>query len=394
MSIAFYILAAILVYFSLKSFRGGMEYLSFFKQELAKPCTGFTPFATVIAPCKGLDEGLEQNLEALFRQEYPAFEILFVFDDERDPAIEVVNKLISRSGDAQARSVIAPKAVRSGQKVENLREAVLHADVRSEAFVFVDSDARPAAGWLRSLVAPLEGENVGAATGYRWFVSDRMSFGGELRAAWNASIASALGPNAKNNFCWGGSMAVRRDVFERLALRDRLDGTLSDDFTVTRAVREAGLDIRLVSRALTRSLGSCSLRECLQFTTRQMQVTRVYMPRLWVLSFIGSGLFTLVMAAALLVVFLSERNSVLVWSAIATLVLVSAFSIGKAWLRLKAVRLVIPEAERQIIPQLTLWLIAQPLFLYNCTRAALSRRMTWRGITYELVSEKETLRIP
>ena len=30
-----------------------------------------------------------------------------------------------------------------------------------------------------------------------------------MSSAWNASIASALGPNTKTNFCWGGSMAGR-----------------------------------------------------------------------------------------------------------------------------------------------------------------------------------------
>ena len=100
------------------------------------------------------------------------------------------------------------------------------------------------------------------------------------------------------------------------------------------------------------------------------------------------------MLAALLIVLLSARNTPLVWAAIATLVMVSGLSIGKAWLRLKAVRMVIPEAQRQIIPQLTLWLITPPLFFYNCFIALISRRMTWRGITYEMVSEKETLRIP
>jgi hypothetical protein len=135
------------------------------------------------------------------------------------------------------------------------------------------------------------------------------------------------------------------------------------------------------------------MRECIEFTTRQMKVTRVYMPNLWLMSFFGSGLFTAVMIAAFLIVLFSARNSTPVWAAIVTIALVSAFSIGKAWLRLKAVRMVIPESKMQWLPQLTLWLIAAPLFFYNCVCALVSRRMTWRGISYELVSEKETLRI-
>lgn len=392
MPIIFYIFAAILIYFSLKSLRGGIDYLAFFRSELSKPLPGRAPFAAVIVPCKGIDDGLEENLNALFQQDHPDYEIVFVVDDENDPAVEVIRKCSPR-GKVPSKLVVAPKAVHSGQKVENLREAVLHADARSEVFVFVDSDARPGGDWLRRLVAPLEDESVGAATGYRWFVSEKMTFGGELRSAWNASIASALGPNVKGNFCWGGSMAIRRDVFEKIGMRERWAGTLSDDFAVTRAVGEAGLEIRFVPAALARSPGACSFRECLEFTTRQMKITRVYAPRLWGLSFFGSGLFTSVMLASVAIVLAARQNATLLSAAAATLALVSAFSIGKAWLRLRAVRLVIPEAKRQALPQLTLWLVTPPLFLYNCARALLSRRMTWRGITYELVSEKETLRI-
>lgn len=395
MFIPFYILSAVLIYFSIKSFRGGIDYLRFFRSEISKPLPDFAPFATVIAPCKGIDDGLLENLTALLEQDYPAYEVIFVVDDEIDPAVPIIREVLTacpRVG-GENNLIVAPKADHSGQKVENIREAVLHAQARSEAFVFVDSDARPAKGWLRRLVAPLENERVGVATGYRWFVSQKMTFAGELRSAWNASIASALGPNLKNDFCWGGSMAVRRGVFDGLDLRERLKGTLSDDFTVARAVREAGLGIRFVPQALTRSPGPCSLRECLEFTTRQIKLARVYMPHLWLVSFFGSGLFTVVMLSAFLIVLFSTQNTTLVWAALASLVLVSAFSVGKAWLRLKAVQMVIPEARAQLIAQLSLWLLTPPLFLYNCIFALFSRRMTWRGITYEMVSEKETVRI-
>lgn len=411
MLIAFYIFAALLIYLSYKSFRGGIDYLNYFKQELARPPSEFMPFATVIAPCKGIDEGLEQNLAALIEQDYPAYEVIFVVDDQRDSAVPVIDEIVSRN-DAEPQSfdarssadpplfrlvssklVVAPTAVQSSQKVENLREAVLHADHRSKAFVFVDSDARPAKDWLRSLVAPLSDESIGAASGYRWFLSVKPTFASELRSAWNASIASALGPNVKSNFCWGGSTAILRKTFERIDMRENWKGTLSDDFAVTRTLNEAGLPIHFVPRALIPSIESCSMRECLEFTTRQMKITRVYMAHLWLLSFFGSGLFTFVILSSILIAVFSKQNTELVWAALATLVIVSVFSVGKAWLRLKAVRKVIPSVSKQTFAQLTLWLLSPPLFLLNSILALLSRRLKWRGITYELVSPTRTRRI-
>ena len=216
-----------------------------------------------------------------------------------------------------------------------------------------------------------------------------------MRSAWNASIASALGSNIKTNFCWGGSMAIRRDVFERIGMRDKWSGTLSDDFAVTRALKEVNLPVVFVPQALTASVEDCSLRQAFEFTTRQMKITRVYATPLWILSFVGSGLFNSVMVAAFLIVVLSRTNTVAVWVSLAVLLLVTLFSIGKSWQRLEAVRLVLTDHDaalrRQFWTQNTLWILAPALFFFNSFAALVSRRMTWRGITYELKSPTETV---
>jgi len=417
----FYFFAALLVWLSFKSFRGGLTYLRFFREELAKARSTFTPFVTIIAPCRGLDDGLEQNLSALLEQDFPEYQVLFVVDDESDPATVVISDILNRRdaemlreekpiktsssafsasprlcGDisVSTKLIIAPKAQGCAQKIANLREAVLHVDDKSQAFVFVDSDARPSPDWLRSLVAPLADETVGAATGYRWFISTTPTFASEMRSVWNASIASALGPNTHSNFCWGGSMAIRRDVFERINMRETWVGTLSDDFAVTRALDAAKLPIVFVPQALTASVENCTWTELFEFTTRQMKITRIYMTKLWVMSMIGSAVFNAVMIAAFLITIFA-KDVFAVFVSIATLVLVSAFSIGKSWLRLNAVKLALPKYEAelklQFWPHITLWLFTPSIFFYNSLAAAFSRRLNWRGITYELKSPTETV---
>ncbi len=290
MIFVFYFFSAVLILLSVRSFRGGIEYLRFFNNELEKPLSQYTPMVTVFAPCRGLDPGLEMNLQALAIQQYPAYEIIFVVDDKTDAAVPVIEKIVGGSAHP-TRLVIAAKASDSSQKVENLRTAVLHAADDSRIFVFVDSDVRPSPDWLRQLIAPLEDDQVGAATGYRWFISKNRSFASEMRSAWNASIATALGPNTRSNFCWGGSMAISRAVFDSIDIREKWQGTLSDDFAVTRAMNDAGLPIIFVPQALTVSVEDCSFSELLEFTTRQMKITRVYAPQLWLLSLVGSARF-------------------------------------------------------------------------------------------------------
>ena len=391
--IPYYILAALQIYFSFRSLLGGISYLNYFKHELAKPSADKTPFATIFVPCRGLDQGMLENLDALLNQDYPEYEIVFIVDDENDEAKNVI-EAAWREAQRPVKFVVAPKATDSSQKVTNLREGIQYADEAAEIFVFADSDARPSKLWLRALVAPLFDENVGATTGYRWFISKRPSFASEMRNMWNASIASSLGPDRKSNFCWGGATAMRRDVFERLDLHSRWQGTVSDDFMVMRVLREAGLEIHFVPESLTPSVEDCSLHHFLEFTTRQMKLTRVYASNLWAMSFMGAGLFLTVMITSILIAILRSTNDLPVAVALFTLIAVTLLGVGKSWLRLKAVRLVLTdydrELRRQIFPQLTLWTITPAVFFYNCLAGLFSRRLTWRGTTYEMVSPEET----
>ncbi len=398
MIFVFYFLATALVLLSWRSFTGGIEYLRFFRREIAREPSGFTPRATVFVPCRGLDDGLEANLAPLLRQDFPEYEVIFVVDSESDAAVPVIERVLKLESKALKRLFVAGKTVGESQKVHNLRQAVVEASESSEVFVFADSDVRPSEDWLRALVRPLTDESVGCATGYRWFISKPFGFAAEMRSVWNASIASALGPNRSGNFCWGGSTAVRRATFERIGMRELWRGTLSDDFAMTRAMRANGLGIAFVPQALTASVESCGVRELFEFTTRQIKITRVYQPHLWMLSLIGSGLFCLVMAWAAAIAAIAPFRGFDSVFAFATIAAVSVLSIGKSVWRMRAVRLVLgayrAELDRQWFSQCTLWLLSPGLFFYNSVCALISRRILWRGIRYELRSPTETVVIP
>lgn len=393
----FYILAGLVVLQSLASLRGGVRYLRFFRREVEAPRALYMPFASVFVPCRGMDQGLRLNLLALFRQHYPAYELVFVSDRVEDPGLDIARQLsreLEGESVARTRFVVAGPATDSGQKVHNLRAALTAVDASSEVFVFVDTDARPRSDWLRALVAPLADEGAGAATGYRWFLPARGGLASQLRSVWNASIASALGPNAQSNFCWGGSTAVRRETFERLSMAERWRGTVSDDYALTRALQEAKLPIRFAPVCLTASVEDCTLPELFEFTTRQLKITRVYAPHLWAFVLVSNLLFVVVFFGGLaLAAWRAAAGLSYVWP----LVLVSViFLLGlwKAFFRLRAVALVLEEhherLRRGVWAHLTLWPLTAALFLYNATLAGLSRRIVWRGIGYALKSPTET----
>ena len=396
--LVFYALAAIVIWLAILSLRGGLRFAAYVRRETARPLPDFTPFASVIAPCRGLEDGLRDNLAALFELHYPAYEIIFVTDRAGDPSLSVVEEIIKIENNSErvsARVVIAGEAVDCGQKVHNLRVAVSEVDPRSAVLVFVDTDARPQPGWLQSLVAPLANKKIGAATGYRWFVPVNGGLASHLRSVWNASIASALGEREDKNFCWGGSTAIRKSTFDKLQIGERWRGTVSDDFTMTRVLQEAKLPIHFVPACLVASLDDCNFKELLEFTNRQLKITRVYAAHLWKPVLIGSLLFWVVFFGGLTLVIARAILQLPYAMPLALLFLIYVLGAAKAYVSLKAVAIPLAGYQGQLsksLPaHLLLWPFASALFLCNAVAAAFSRRIKWRGMTYELKSATEAV---
>jgi ceramide glucosyltransferase len=396
--IAFYFFAAVVIWLGILSLRSGFRFARYVQKEIARPRSDYTPFVSVIAPCRGLEDGLRSNISAVFEQDYPAYEIVFVCDRADDPVldlIEDVRRSWQNAANPLIRTVVAGAADDSGQKVHNLRVAVATVAPQSEVLVFVDTDARPHADWLRSLVAPLANESVGAATGYRWFIPERGGIASQLRSVWNASIASALGDLKDKNFCWGGSTAIRRTTFDSLQVSQRWRGTVSDDFTLTRVLQEAKLPIHFVPACLVASIGDCTFAELLEFTNRQLKITRAYAAHLWKPLLIGSLLFCSVFFGGIVLV--AERAfRGLHWIApLVLVVLIYALGAAKAYLRFQAVSIPLMKYQRRrpgsLVAHLLLWPFASALYLLNGITAGCSRRIKWRGITYELKSSTEAV---
>jgi len=379
----YYFLAAIACWIGIKSLLGGLRFAAYVKRETSRPLPDFQPFVSVIVPGRGLEPGLPENLCSLLAQHYPRYEVLFVFDRADDPAIGVVKQLATK---VTTQIVIAGPATDSGQKVHNLCVATTKVDSESEVLVFVDTDARPGREWLKQLVAPLADEELGASSGYRWFIPENSGLASRLRSVWNASIASALGGDRTKNFCWGGSTAIRRTTFDRLAVSDRWRGTVSDDFTITSVLKEANLPIHFTPNCLVASVGDCDFKELLEFTTRQIKITRVYASHLWLPLLLGSSLFTIAFFGGLILISLRPRLSVALF-----LALIFVLGAAKSFIRFRAVSRVLETSHRDLLAHLLLWPIASLLYLYNAIVAGFSQRITWRGITYELKSPTEAV---
>jgi hypothetical protein len=69
---------------------------------------------------------------------------------------------------------------------------------------------------------------------------------------------------------------------------------VSDDFAMTRSLRASQRTIRFVPHASLLHSRHVRFHELVEFTTRQMKITRVYAPHLWKPVLLGSAIFVLV----------------------------------------------------------------------------------------------------
>jgi cellulose synthase/poly-beta-1,6-N-acetylglucosamine synthase-like glycosyltransferase len=384
----YYIAGAIAVWIGVKSLLGGLRYADYVRREMSRPLPEYVPFVSVLAPTRGFEPGFLDNVRPLLEQNYPNYEVLFVFDNPQDPCLKIVEQL-------NAKTVISGPATDTGQKVHNLIIASKEIDPRCEVIVFVDTDARPSTNWLRELVAPLADETLGASTGYRWFVPEKGGVASRLRGVWNASVASALGAETTKNFCWGGSTAIRRSTFEELKIAERWRGTVSDDFTITRVLKEAKLPIHFTPRCLVPSVGDCGWDELVEFTTRQIKITRIYARHLWVALLLGSSLFAIAFFGGIALLATRVLLGQSWWLVLSFLIAIFALGAAKGFIRWRAVSIALPgygpELRRDLAAHVFLWPFASLLYLYNAIVATFSRRITWRGITYNLPSPTEAV---
>ena len=344
----------------------------------------YQPPATVVLPVRGLDHDFAANLRSLAEQDYPDYELLIVSRDSDDDAVASARVTL---GD-RARLIFSGRPPDgTGEKVHNLLVAVEQARPESEVFVFADSDGQVGSTWLANLVQPLGDHDLGATTGFRWYIPEDGGFWPLLRSAWDATIVGSMRDDDKN-FAWGGGMGIRRSTFDDAKVADAWRGTVSDDYRLTHAMNQANKGIRFVPTAMVASGGGCTGEEFLTWATRQLTITKAYRKNLWVAGFIAHVVYCGAMVTS--VALALTGNPLGAGGFVVTVVP----GMAKGGSRGYAGRLMFPERETWFDQYGWgyFWYtpIATWLWLYVFFASARGRTIEWRDYVYELVSDSET----
>ncbi len=367
-------------------------WLTYVQKRLKTDPGFYAPRTAVLCPCRGMEAGLERNLVSLCEFDHQNYEVFFIVASENDPAHGILKRVVASSR-VKAHIVIAGAPQNCSEKVNNLRVAVEQLPPEFEILVFADSDGRPGKSWLHKLVAPLADSRLGATSTMRWFVPTQNDLATAFLAAWNAPVVTMLGGHTKN-FCWGGGTAIRRAIFEQIGMMDVWQYAFSDDYSLTMMIEQGRRFVLFLPECLTVSYVQTDFPGLLEFTNRQIRITKVYRPQTWGMAFGTHFLYciTLVLGIYLaLGLTFSSRPAFHILTLLSLTLLLSAI---RGAIRVIGVTEALPSIRKEIISQSWIYIVltlAVPfLYLTNFVSSLVGHKVKWRGITYELISTEQT----
>ena len=362
-------LSAILLLEAVLTLKAVIRFRNFFFKELSASTPVLTnwPRVALIAPCKGLESGIEDNVESWVGLDYPNFKIFFVVESVDDPVVPLLRKY------PLAHLLIAGQAQTSGQKVHNLIYAIQNIPEEYEVFAFIDSDCNVRTDWLKNMITKIIASPSDAASGYRWFSNDS-NLGSLIRAAWNSSVLTLYKEHGENNFAWGGSTGISRETFVKAQVSKFWEGSISDDYSLTIALKVSGRRINFVPGSLAYTHDSITVKDFMHWAFRQLLITRIYNPRLWfaALAFHVLWFIWIAIGVGFPVHF------------ILTFLAIQSIQAFKADLRWQCIHRIHGSSTRQ---RVSFWFLGPVIGLFNFALLCLTpftSKIRWRGVEYAI----------
>ncbi|MDX1518842.1 MAG: bacteriohopanetetrol glucosamine biosynthesis glycosyltransferase HpnI [Gammaproteobacteria bacterium] len=271
-----------------------------FRIKRHDPKPDFHPPVTIFKPVCGLDTDMAANLRSFCEQDYPEYQVIFGVQKQDDPALDVIHHLIKELPDVDMRVIVNPRLHGSNHKVSNLINMYPHA--MHDYVLIADSDMRVPPDYLANVMAPFASPEVGAVT---------CLYSGEAKNG----IASALNamfinswflPSVlisemieKTRFCLGATMAVRRDVLEKVGGLCSLKDHLADDYMLGKLVTDAGYRIHLSHYVVTNVVHEPGFRSLYLHELRWARTLRTVEPVRYAMTFLTDTVVIALVTATL-----------------------------------------------------------------------------------------------
>jgi ceramide glucosyltransferase len=274
--------------------------LAFSRRAKSLPPSTFEPPVSILKPVHGVDFASYENYASFCTQDYPDYEILFAVNEESDPAVAVVKRLIVDYPQRHITLLIGAEYFGANQKVNNLVRLTRQA--RHEFLALSDGDVCVGPQYLRNVVPPLRDGNVGAVTSfYRSIAQNNLFaeleavgaasdfFAGVLMAAWTEGV----------KFTLGASVATTKTWMQKIGGFEAIAAFLADDYEIGLRVTKSGGRVVLSQETVSTMYPAQTPKNFWQHQLRWARTVRLCRPASYAALLFTQGL-PWVIAAALL----------------------------------------------------------------------------------------------
>jgi ceramide glucosyltransferase len=263
------------------------------KRREERTATDFFPPVSVLKPLHGTEQGMERNLESFFKQDYPAFELLFCARHETDEGLQLARRVGARYPQVDARYVTCGEPTPQFHNAKVFSLAKLDSVAKHELFITSDADVRVAPDYLRRMVQNLKDPAMGLAScvylgtthlGARAGFSSQLDAVGKSVEMTSGVLVADLLEGTK--FALGASMAVRKRSFQDAGGFDDLGQFYADDFVLGNRLAAKGIGVQMATHVIRLMVQDTPFGLSFRNQLRWMQSTRRSRP--W--GHLGSGL--------------------------------------------------------------------------------------------------------
>lgn len=235
------------------------------------------PAVSIVRPVCGLEAYSAETLSSGLKLDYPAYETMFCVAQAGDPIVPLINRLTTGFPRAETRLLVGNEALSDNPKLNNMAKGWRAA--RHDWVIFADSNVLMPPDYIQRLLAhwrPGVGlvcaPPLGVAPEGVW-AEWECAFLNTYQARWQL-FADSLG----HGFAQGKTMLFDRRVLQALGGIDVLAAEPAEDAAATKALRGAGLRVRLADAPVAQPLGRRSAAEVWRRQVRWGRLRRKTFP--------------------------------------------------------------------------------------------------------------------
>jgi ceramide glucosyltransferase len=256
------------------------------------------PGVSIVRPLCGIDNYAAETLSSTFGLDYPRYEILFCIASAKDPIVPFARQLMAEHPEAAARLLIGDDHVSPNPKLNNVVKG-WHA-ARHDWIIIADSNVLMPRDYIQRLFASWRDDTGLVASPPIGCRPDGIcaevecAFLNTYQARWQF-IVDAFGLG----FAQGKTMLWRRADLDAAGGIEVLGKEVAEDAAATKAVRGAGLKVRLVDRPLAQPLGRRTAAEVWNRQLRWARLRRASFLLYFLPEIFSGGLFPMIAIAIL-----------------------------------------------------------------------------------------------